>query len=115
MVFQYREYKPAGPAYIPVPDLVMSGVEQKKKTPWWKHALKAISTLGICYLVGRSSKLKPRDVVNGILIDLLYERPITDPQAILEIVKRRMMEAGLSKSQAAGQLGFALDRIVSQM
>ena len=113
MEFKYTKYRPHGPAYIPVPPL--AGVEPKKSTPWWKSALKVASTLGICFLVGRESKLKPRDVVNGILIDLIYRQPITDPWAVLEIVRGRMIKAGLSKWERDQQDGYAMDRITSQM
>ena len=80
----------------------------------WK-ILKAVLTLGTCYLVGRESKLKPRDVTNGILIGLLYEKPITDPYAILDIVRREMIKAGLSKRQQEEQAAYALARIRAQM
>ena len=113
MDFRYAKYRPHGPASIEVPPL--AGVEPKKKTPWWKRALKIVSTVGICLLVGRESKLKPRDVVNGILIDLIYRQPITDPWAVLEIVRDRMMKAGLSKREREQQDGYAMDRITAQM
>jgi hypothetical protein len=115
MPFKWQRYQPHGPARLDVPPLIMEGVERKKKTPWWKQTLKVVSTVGICFLVGRDSKLKPRDVTNGILIDLIYRQPITAPMAVLGIVKRRMVEAGLSKWEREQQEAYALRRIQAQM
>ena len=82
---------------------------------WWKKALKVFFTLGTCYLVGRGAKLKPRDVVNSILIDVIYRKPITSPTDVLNIVMARMIEAGLTKGQAKSQADYALGRIQAQM
>lgn len=72
----------------------------------WGKILKHVFSLGVTYFIARRAKLKPRDVVDDILIDL-YQKGIANPLDIIGMVENAIIEKGIKGRAKAAALSYA--------